>query len=324
MSKRTAKPAPQPRRQQGQTPGQRRRLVVASALGALVVAGGLGYLATDRGPAPAASAAGLPRAEFPEPGVVHVHGLGVDPADGGLYAATHSGLFRVPPDGEAQRIANRYQDTMGFTVAGPGVFLGSGHPDPREDDVRPPLLGLIRSTDQGRTWERLSLHGEADFHALQAAHGRVYGYDATSGTFMVSPSVGADEQEWDRRAQLAVRDFAVSPTDPDVVLATTPQGLAQSTDGGRTWRVGRGAPPVLVLAWGRQDSLYGVDPEGGVHHSADGGLTWAVRGAAGGEPEAVTVDARGGAEVLYVAAAGKGILASRDGGRTFTVRYAEA
>ncbi len=73
---------------------------------------------------------------------------------------------------------------MGFAITGPGTFLGSGHPDPREEDVRPPLLGLIESTDRGQSWERLSLHGEADFHALQAAHGRVYGYDATSGTFI--------------------------------------------------------------------------------------------------------------------------------------------
>ena len=311
-------------RQQAQTQAQRRRLVVASALGALVVAGGLGYLGQDRTPSPPASgparAGALPAADFPEPGVVHVHGLGVDPADGQLYAATHSGLFRVPQDGEATRIANRYQDTMGFTVAGPGVFLGSGHPDPREDDVRPPLLGLIQSTDQGRTWERLSLHGEADFHALQAAHGKVYGYDSTSGTFLVSE----DKQEWDRRAQLPLRDFAVSPADADLVLATTQQGLARSTDGGRTWAVDRGAPTLATLAWAEPDSLYGTGPEGQVQHSADGGRTWAARGDAGGEPEAVTVDSSSGTEVLYVAVRQRGILASRDGGRSFTVRYSEA
>ena len=105
-----------------------------------------------------------------EPGVVHVHGLGVDPGDGVLYAATHSGLFRIPEQGKAARVANRVQDTMGFSIVGPGRFIGSGHPDFREDDVRPPLLGLIESDDAGETWERLSLHGEADFHALAAAH----------------------------------------------------------------------------------------------------------------------------------------------------------
>ena len=89
-----------------------------------------------------------------ETGVVHVHGLGVDPGDGALYAATHSGLFRLPEQGQAERIANRSQDTMGFSVVGPGRFIGSGHPDPLEDRVRPPLLGLIVSTltGGGNSW----------------------------------------------------------------------------------------------------------------------------------------------------------------------------
>jgi hypothetical protein len=41
----------------------------------------------------------------PDIGFEHVHGLGVDPADGMLYAATHYGLFRVPEVGEAERVA---------------------------------------------------------------------------------------------------------------------------------------------------------------------------------------------------------------------------
>jgi hypothetical protein len=63
------------------------------------------------------------------PGVAHVHGLGVNPSDGSLYVATHTGTFRIPEEGQAERIGASYQDTMGFTVAGPDRFLGSGHPD---------------------------------------------------------------------------------------------------------------------------------------------------------------------------------------------------
>lgn len=296
-----------------------RRTAIATVLVAAVAVAGLTQLSrSDETAAPdGARVAALPPADFPDPGLVHVHGLGVDPADGTLYAATHSGLFAVPEQGEARRIANRYQDTMGFTVTGPGTFLGSGHPDPREDDVRPPLLGLIESTDGGQSWERLSLHGEADFHAVQAAHGRVYGYDATSGTFMVS----TDKQRWDRRAQLPLRSFAVDPADPDVVLAATPQGLARSRDGGRSWQRVPAAPAVAVLAWPAAGSLYGVAADGSVVRSADGGGGWTVRGHVGGEPEAMTVVADDAGESVYVAAAGRGILVSRDGGGTFTTRY---
>lgn len=300
----------------------RRALVSVSLAGVLVAAGALGFLAQrDSTTAAGQRSAGgaLPAAEFPDPGVVHVHGLGVDPADGTLYAATHSGLFEIPGEGQARRIANRYQDTMGFTIAEPGVFLGSGHPDPREDDVRPPLLGLIESTDQGQTWERLSLHGEADFHALQAVHGQVYGYDATSSTFMVSQ----DKQNWQRRAQLPMVDFAVDPADPEVVLATTQQGLARSTDGGRSFTFVDTAPVLVVLAWSSSGSLYGIDPIGLVHHSRDGASSWVERGRIGGEPEAMTVQADGDRDILYAAATDRGIVVSEDGGATFAVRYAD-
>lgn len=300
---------------------QRRRLVVVSVVGALLVAGGLSYVVISDGDGPAVAAGSrgaLPPLES-DPGVVHVHGLGVDPGDGTLYAATHSGLFRLPEQGAAVRVANRAQDTMGFSVVGPGQFIGSGHPDLREDDLRPPLLGLIASSDAGQTWDRLSLRGKADFHTLSAAHGQVYGYDSTSRTFMVSK----DRSQWDRRAQLLMRDFAVSPTEPDTVLATTEQGLTRSTDGGRSFAPVAGAPALAVLAWTQPGALYGVAPDGSVQRSADGGTTWVTRGTVEKEPEAMTVDVRAGKEVLYVAARDRGILASSDGGGTFTTRYAE-
>ncbi len=65
-----------------------------------------------------------------DPGVSHVHGLGINPSDRSLIIATHFGSFRLPAGGDvATRIGDSFQDTMGFTVAGPDNFLGSGHPD---------------------------------------------------------------------------------------------------------------------------------------------------------------------------------------------------
>ena len=230
MSKRTAAARQRERAE------RRRRIVVSGVLAAAALTAGGLFLAQsggDDGQDGLRASSGLPPLEV-ETGVVHVHGLGVDPGDGVLYAATHSGLFRVPEQGKAQRVANRAQDTMGFSIVGPGKFIGSGHPDFREDDVRPPLLGLIESDDRGETWDRISLHGEADFHALHAAHGNVYGYDSTSQTFMVS----RDRKEWDRRSKLPMADFAV---DPERIAATTPQVPQVSADGGRAWSPVAGA-----------------------------------------------------------------------------------
>lgn len=291
-------------------------IFIGLLIGLVVLAAVSGSGSAPTPPAPTGSHGALTAGEFPEPGVVHVHGLGVDPGDGTLYAATHSGLFALPERGKASRVAHRYQDTMGFTVTGAGTFLGSGHPDVREDS--PPRLGLIESTDAGRTWSPLSLRGKADFHSLHAAHGAVFGYDATSGGFMVS----RDRKAWETRSQLSMRDFVVDPASADTVLATTERGVVRSTDGGRTWGSLAKAPALVVLAW-QPGSLYGVAPDGSVLHSRDGGVTWTARGRVGGAPEAMAVDLRDGIETVYVAAADRGILASTDGGRSFTTRYAD-
>jgi len=296
----------------------RRPLLLLAAVVAAIVSVGAVLFAVQGGSS--SEPDGLAVGDFPEPGVVHVHGLGIDPADGALYAATHSGLFRLPASGRgAQRVANRYQDTMGFTVTGPRTFLGSGHPDAREDDLRPPLLGLIESTDAGNRWQSLSLRGKADFHALHAAHGQVYGYNATSGSLMVS----ADRKRWESRSRLPMRDFAVSPVDAEALLATTEQGLARSGDGGRTWAGVPDAPALSVVTWATAATIFGAGPDGSVYRSQDGGTSWVRRGATGGDAEAIAVDSRADVPTLYVAASGRGVLASTDGGTTFTTRYAE-
>ena len=286
------------------------RLVTGVAMATLLAAcggssSGGGPLA---GPAPGSSA-------NPDPGVVHVHGLGIDPVDGTLYAATHAGLFRIPATGGAVRVAERFQDTMGFTVVGPSTFLGSGHPDVQKDPSLPPRLGLIRSTDAGESWKPISLLGKADFHALHFGGGRLTGWDSGSGALMVSTDQG---ETWETRSRLALYDFAVSPTSPDVILATTDSGLVRSTDGGRTFSPADG-PVLTVLTWPTVDQLAGVDPQGRLQVSTDRGATWQPRGELPGPAEALTWDGKS----MY-AAVGTGIHASADGGQTWRVRYRDS
>ncbi|WP_198588488.1 F510_1955 family glycosylhydrolase [Geodermatophilus chilensis] len=239
----------------------------------------------------------------------HVHGLGVDPADDTLYAGTHYGLVRISGDGELTRTADRVQDFMGFTVVGPQHYLASGHPGAGQDG--PANLGLIETTDGGQTWRTLSLAGEADFHALDAADGMVYGY--SGGRLLVSE----DGEEWADRGGMRIADLAVDPADPQRVLATTECGLMVSEDAGVSFTAVPEAPLLVLVdiaADGGQAA--GVVPGGTVHTSTDGGRTWAERGNVGGAPEALTVD---GNEV-HVAVDGA-VLASTDGGATFTELY---
>jgi hypothetical protein len=276
-------------------------VVIASAL---LLAG----CGSGRG-TPAANGAGSGPPPASEPVFGHVHALGVNPADGALYAATHYGLWRLPPAGQGQivRIADRYQDTMGFTVAGPDRFLGSGHPDLREN--LPALLGLIESTDRGQSWHPVSLLGEVDFHALKAKHGQVYGYDATSGTFLVSP----DGQTWERRARVTLHDFAVSPSRADLVLAAGEPTLLRSTDGGGTFVPLPGTPELVVLDW-TEGGLVGLAADGSVWVSGESGESWQRRGGIGSRPEAITLTSDG----RLFAADEHGIVVSADGGNSFT------
>jgi photosystem II stability/assembly factor-like uncharacterized protein len=241
----------------------------------------------------------------------HVHGLGVDPEDDTLHAGTHYGLFRLPDEGEAALVADRVQDFMGFTVAGPGHFLASGHPGEGQDG--PSSLGLIETTDGGETWQSLSLAGEADFHSLEYRHARVYGVNAITGEFMVSE----DKKSWDTRSTLPMADFAVSPDDPEVVLATTEDGLARSEDGGRSFRLVQDAPLMLLVSWADDGTVVGAGPDGTVHISADNGSTWEQTATLDARPEALAAQ---GENEIY-AAAGGAVLVSADGGRDFTVRH---
>ena len=267
-----------------------------------------------------AALAGCARPASPaDPGIVHVHALALDPADArGLYVATHTGLFHLDGDGRAQRVGDHYHDLMGFTVVSREDFIASGHPDPRSPELqapgKPPLLGLVHSENGGADWQPVSLLGEVDFHSLEMTHGLVYGYDSTSGRFMVS----TDRKTWETRAAGEFLDFAVSPGDPDLVVASTPAGLVRSTDGGRTWTpVSRAGYGYGYLDWA-PTGLFGVAADGSVAVSQDAGTTWQQRGTIGGTPEALLADE----DLLVAAATDRGIVESRDGGTTWTVRFA--
>jgi hypothetical protein len=289
-----------------------RRVGPLLAAAAVVAVGVVAWIVTRDGGSedPATGGTGA------DTGVEHVHGLGVDPADGTLYVATHYGTFRVPADGPAQRIGDSLQDTMGFTVVGADYFLGSGHPDQQGfDEGQPPLLGLIESTDGGQTWEALSLSGEVDFHALAYAHDQVYGWDSTGGGFMVS----ADKTDWDTRSTLDLFGFAVDPADADQIVATTPEGVQTSSDGGTTWQPTTGAPELALVAWDVDSGLWGVDPGGTTYHATALDAGWEQAGSLPGPPQALLADG----ETLYAAAADgdvTGIYQSTDAGTSWELR----
>lgn len=238
--------------------------------------------------------------------VVHLHGLGLNPGDGQLYVAAHSGVLTIGSGGAIERVAGRYQDTMGFTVLGPNVFLGSGHPDLR--DGAPSSLGLIRSDDAAETWEPVSLYGEADLHAIVAAHDRIYAADATADQLIVSFD---DGRSWERRGTVELSALAVDPMDPDLIVGSDAGDLQRSDDGGRSWQPIDG-PSVTTLAWDDKIGLLAAGSDGAVFVSDDV-ATWRAVGDLGGTgPVIMIVDG-----IAWAATDGARFLSSDDGGVTW-------
>ena len=208
--------------------------------------------------------------------IMDVHGLGINPADEALYIATHAGLFRAAPrESSATRVDAPEQDLMGFSIAGPDRFVASGRPGPDMD--APGNLGMIESTDRGRTWKTLSLSGEADLHLLRASGDAAYAYD---GTLRASTDGGRTWEE--RGAPEELIDIAIDPADGEHVLASTGGGVRASSDGGRTWRQTALAAPAL-LAWPDGAGPFAFHAAGRILRSRDGGAKWEAGGSYQGQ-----------------------------------------
>jgi hypothetical protein len=252
-----------------------------------------------------------------DPGPVHVHGLGVNPKDGALFIATHTGLFRAPIGRtQPKRVGDRFQDTMGFAIVGPDRFLGSGHPDGR--DNLPPFLGLIASRDAGRTWKPVSMLGKVDFHVLETAGQTVYGFgsdwDTRNPVFMASANGG---RSWTQLVPPEpLIDLAIDPADTQHLVASGEGGLYRSRDGGRAWR-----PLTMndtgMLVWTRPDRLLRVGDDGRVKLSTDAAHSWDEVGSIDGQPAAFD---RGAPGQLLAALHDGTVKQSSDDGRTWTVR----
>jgi photosystem II stability/assembly factor-like uncharacterized protein len=205
---------------------------------------------------------------------------------------------------------------MAFTVVGPDHFLGSGHPDVRQmqEEGMPPHLGLIESTNAGRSWRPVSLLGEADFHVLRVDRERVLGLN--TGLLMISSDRGRTWSTVDAPVELV--DIVVAPGERSRMVASGADGLYGSFDGGRVWR--RLGDAVGLLAWPAANALYLVSADGSVSVSGDGGRTFELRSRVAQPSAFLAVDAT----TLYVALHDSSVLISRDGGRTWASRMRAA
>jgi photosystem II stability/assembly factor-like uncharacterized protein len=253
----------------------------------------------------------------------YIGSLSVNPEDSSVLMGTNTGLFRIAAEGtsEPEKITGDLSTPDGngeisaslvAEYTGPGQLLGSGHPS--EGQSLPPVLGLIRSEDDGRTWTSVSELGTSDFHALELSQNRLVGSLFGQSQVLVSEDEG---KSWETRsAPMPLVALEVDPSDPDRWLGSTERGLFTSTDGGGSWRQ-TDPVPNMRLAWAESGELYRIDPGGQIKVSTDGGESWEDRGSTGGEPHALAVGDDG---TLYAALLDGTVKVSDDGGESFTDR----
>lgn len=178
----------------------------------------------------------------------HIHNVVVDGDD--VLIASHEGLFAETGQDQWSRVSGEF-DVMALAEVN-GTLLASGHPGPGLD--LPDPIGLISSSDGGKTWSPSSLTGDVDFHLLEASGQTVIGVAANYGVLARSVDSGAT---WETLDVTAFSDVAIDPKNQSFIWLATDQGLRRSSDGGSTFSLHRTSAKPVLLDWS-DSALYGA------------------------------------------------------------------
>lgn len=168
----------------------------------------------------------------------HIHGLAYSGDGKRLMVPSHHGLA-VYENGKWSKAPGPEHDYMGFVATAKSLY-SSGHPAPRSGLVNP--FGLIRSRDGGKTWDKLGLEGETDFHLLAAGWNTnaIYVWNPEPSSRLNSPGLHTTPNDgftWTRPAARGLagkpQALAVHPDDRHTVAVATSQGLYLSRDAGQ-------------------------------------------------------------------------------------------
>ena len=218
----------------------------------------------------------------PVSSITHAHGLGVDVVDPTMvYIATHHGLLVLKNDKELYQVGNTKNDFMGFSAhpTNAKLFYSSGHPPTGGN------LGILKTIDQGVTWEKISNGGESpvDFHAMtiSGADANIL-YGVSRGALLRSTDAGKTWGTVYTGEQFF--QLTADPLDPLTVYGSsqTGRGILVSHDQGRTWQtlseslVGGGVYALAISPHNRSEMLSSGEKLGGLGMSNDGGKSWTL------------------------------------------------
>lgn len=260
--------------------------------------------------------------------LTHVHGLAYSADGKRLMIPSHHGLA-VYENGKWSKAPGPQHDYMGFSATAKNLY-SSGHPAPGSGMVNP--FGLIRSKDGGKTWEKLGLEGETDFHLLATSWNTnaIYVWNPAPSSRIKRPGLHSTRNDgfvW-KPAQAAglngePRALAVHPDDAVTVAVATSTGVYLSRDSGERFEpVANGAEALSVF--------FDLDGKHLWYGTFDGQPRLARAPLGGGKPTGIELPRLGRDAIAYIAqnpaarseyamtTFERSVYLSKDSGRTWT------
>lgn len=167
----------------------------------------------------------------------HVHGLGYTSDGKQLLIPAHTGLVSYS-EGKWQNVDTPKNDYMGFIAVDNG-FYSSGHPGAGSSLKNP--IGIVKSSDLGKTLTKLDLESESDFHEMTVGYNThaIYVFNAQPNTKMNSAGLyysKDDAKSWNKSTMNGYSGeplaMATHPTNDKVIAIGTKDGLYLSSDSG--------------------------------------------------------------------------------------------
>ncbi|MBS0336201.1 MAG: glycosyl hydrolase [Proteobacteria bacterium] len=194
-----------------------------------------------------------------QPALFHDHGHGLSFSSDGkaLLAPSHGGLA-VYEGGAWREAAGPIQGFSGFSVAEHAIYA-SGHSRAGVPSAHEPI-GLVRSTDGGRSWQPIApgLAGGADFPLLAAGYRSkaIYVVNARPNPAMPTPGIYLTRDEglsWlratARNLEGEIHGLAAHPRETGTVAVATGRGLYLSRDSGGSFVLVDGKEPATAVAF---------------------------------------------------------------------------
>lgn len=172
--------------------------------------------------------------------LIQIYGMAYDQDGGRAMIATHEGIKWLS-GGQWQNGDGERHDYAAFAPYESG-FYASGKPGPGSKLPNP--IGLVKSTDQGKSIQVLALNGETEFHLLGVSYRKmaIYGYNEAAGAELKQPGLYLTVDEgktWTKRAMKGFEGdptaIAVHPDNADFMALGTRDGLFLSRDRGDTF-----------------------------------------------------------------------------------------